>query len=176
MLNRFKSLHSSIVSCFENISVEGSSSWTPDSLTDASTLLLAIDFLSALVITSTSLNYLLALTRSLQSEAKDIVQAVSEVSNLKTVLQDLRDNVDKYYDEWFSEIEQMCIAIGTEPSLPRLCTRQTHRSNVPAQTPKEYYRCTITMPLLDHIDGLSIQQAPTDSCHWSLLGSIHPRQ
>ena len=41
-LNRFKSLHSSIVSCFETISVEGSSSWTPDSLTDASTLLLAI--------------------------------------------------------------------------------------------------------------------------------------
>ena len=107
--------------------------------------------LSALVITSTSLNYLLALTCSLQSEAKDILQAVSEVSNLKTVLQDLRDNVDKYHDECFREIERMCTAVGTEPSLPRLCTGQTHCSNVPAQTPKEYYRHTITIPLLHHM-------------------------
>lgn len=42
----------------------------------------------------------------------------------------------------------MCTATGTEPSLPRLCGRQTHRSNVPSQTPKEYYR---RIPLLDHI-------------------------
>ena len=87
-LDRFKKLHSSLVSCFETISAEGSSCWTPDSLTDASTLLLAIsttDFLSVLVITSSSLSYLTALTKSLQSEAKDIVQAVSEIDNLTSV-------------------------------------------------------------------------------------------
>ena len=153
-LDRFKKLHSSIVSCFETISTEGSSSWTPDSLTDASTLLLAIsttDFLSALVIASSSLSYLMALTKSLQSEAKDIVEAVTEISNLRAVLQDLRDNVDDYHDQWFAEVEQMCTTIGAEPSLPRLCARQTHRSNVPSQTPKEYYRRTITIPLLDHM-------------------------
>ena len=93
----------------------------------------------------------MALTKSLQSEAKDIVEAVSEIGNLTSVLQDLRDNVDKYHDEWFAEVEQMCTTIGTEPSLPRLCARQTHRSNVPSQTPKEYYRRTITIPLLDHM-------------------------
>ena len=100
-LDRFKKLHSSLVSCFETISAEGSSSWTPDSLTDASTLLLAIsttDFLSALVITSSSLSYLMPLTKSLQAEAKDIVEAVTDISNLKAVLQDLRDNVDNYHD------------------------------------------------------------------------------
>ena len=56
-LDRFKKLHSSLVSCFETISAEGSSCWSPDSLTDACTLLLAINFLSALVITSSSWNY-----------------------------------------------------------------------------------------------------------------------
>ena len=153
-LDRFKKLHSSLVSCFETISSEGSCCWTPDSLTDASTLLLAIsttDFLSALVITSSSLSYLMALTKSLQSEAKDIVEAVSEIGNLTSVLQDLRDNVDRYHEEWFAEVEQMCTALGTEPSLPRLCARQTHCSNVPSQTPTEYYRRTITIPLLDHM-------------------------
>ena len=50
-LYQFEKLHSSLVSCFETISAEGSSCSTPDSLTDAITLLLAIsttDFLSAL--------------------------------------------------------------------------------------------------------------------------------
>ena len=153
-LDRFKKLHFSLVSCFETIAAEGSRCWTPDSLTDASTLLLAIsttNFVSALVITSSSLNYLMALTKSLQSEAKDIVEAVSEIGNLTSVLQDLRDNVDKYHDEWFAEVEQMCTKIGTEPSLPRPCARQTHRSNIPSQTPKDYYRQTITIPLLDHM-------------------------
>ena len=68
-LDQFKKLHSSLASCFETISAEGSSCWTPDSLTDASILLLAIsttDFLSALVITSSSLSYLMALTVSSQ--------------------------------------------------------------------------------------------------------------
>lgn len=150
-LDRFKKLHSSLISCFETISAEGSRCWTPDSLTDASTLLLAIsitDFLSALVITNSSLSYLMALTKSLESEAKDIVEAVSEIGNLTSVLQDLQDNVDRYHDEWFAEVEQMCTAVGTEPSL---CARQTHRSNVPSQMPTEYYRRTITIPLLDHM-------------------------
>ena len=106
-MDRFKKLHSSLVSCFETISAEGSSCWTPDSLTDASTLLLAIsttDFLSALVIASSSLS-LMALTKSLQSEAKDIIEAVTEISNLKTVLQNLRDIIDDYHDQWFAEVE-----------------------------------------------------------------------
>ena len=91
-LDRFKKLHSSLISCFKTISAEGSLCWTPDSLTDASTVLLAIcttDFLSELVITSSSLSYLMALTKSLQSEAKDIVEAVSEIGNLTSVFQDL---------------------------------------------------------------------------------------
>ena len=45
----------------------------------------------------------------------------------------------------------MCTTVGTEPSLPRICARQTHRSNVSFQTPTEYYRRTITISLLYHM-------------------------
>ena len=41
-LDRIKKLYTSIVACFENISAEGSRMWSPDSVTDASTLLLVI--------------------------------------------------------------------------------------------------------------------------------------
>ena len=153
-LDRFKTLYPSIAACFESISSDGSAKWTPDSLTDASTLLLAIsttEFLSALVIASGSLNYSLALTRSLQAEAKDIVQAVAEIDHLKTVLRDVREKVDVYHGKWFSKVEEMCECVGIQPSLPRRCGRQRHRSNVPAQTPTEYYRRTITVPMLDQL-------------------------
>ena len=50
-LDRIKKLNSSNVACFENISAEGSRMWSPDLVTDASTLLLVItrtEFISAL--------------------------------------------------------------------------------------------------------------------------------
>ena len=37
------------------------------------------------------------------------------------------------------------------PSLPRVCERQCHSSNVPAQTPSEYYRRNLSIPVLDHL-------------------------
>ena len=106
-IDRFKHLHSSIVACFESISTEGSSLWSSDAVTDASTLLLAItttEFISALVITNECLQYFLGLTRSLQQEAKDIVQAVSEVTTLTSTLEEVRENVDSYHSEWFKTV------------------------------------------------------------------------
>ena len=140
-LQRFLKLHSSVVACMETISSEGVRNWTPDSVTDASTLLAisTTEFISALVIATECLKYLLGLTRSLQAEAKDIVQAVSEINTVKSTLQDLRNNVEKYHNEWFADVEKMCESIGVEPSLPRLCGRQRHRSNIPAQTPSELF-------------------------------------
>ena len=90
----------------ESISSEESSKWSSDSLTDSCTLLSAIrttDFLSALVITYACLKYLLALTRSLQAEAKDIIQAVSEI-NHKAALRDVRDNICMHHSKivWHS--------------------------------------------------------------------------
>ena len=68
-LDRVKCLYSSIVACFESIAADGSHKWSPQSLTDAHTLLLAItttEFISALVITNECLHYFLGLTHSLR--------------------------------------------------------------------------------------------------------------
>ena len=105
----------------------------------------------SLVITNACLNYLLALTRSLQAEAKDIIQAVSEISHVKAALCDVRDNIEVHHSEWFSTVEQLCANVGIQPSLPRVCGRQRHRSNVPAETPSEYYRRNLSIPVLDHL-------------------------
>ena len=123
-VQRFKDLFCPIVCCFESISTESSKHWSPDSLTDASTLSIAItttDFISALVITSHSLSCLKPLTKSLQAESKDVVEAVQEIDHLKQVLATKRENVDSLHSEWFMEVEQLCGSVNVEPSLPRLC-------------------------------------------------------
>lgn len=115
-LDRFQMLHPSIVACMESISMEGTSKWSSDSLTDASTLLLALsttEFLGALVITNATLRYLLGLTRSLQAEAKHIVQAVSEVNSVKATLHEVRENVDQYHSKWFADVQQTYDSIHT---------------------------------------------------------------
>lgn len=120
-LVRFQTLHPSIVVCMESISSEGSSKWSPDTLTDSCTLFSAItttDFLSALVITNACMKHLLALTRSLHAEAKDILQAVSEINHVKAALRNVRDNIDVHHGKWFSIVEQICADIGIQPSLP----------------------------------------------------------
>lgn len=79
------------------------------------------------------------------------MSAVKEIETVTATIQDVRENVHKHHDEWFLTMESMCSSVGTVPSLPRRCGRQTHRSNTPADTPGEYYCRTITIPLLDHL-------------------------
>ena len=153
-LHIFQSLHISIVGCMERICRDGPSLWSSDSLTDARSLQLAVtttDFICSLVITNSCLKYLQALTTNLQAEAKDIVEAVKEISSVKAALNNARSNIDEHHNRWFRTVEQMCSKVGVEPSLPRRCGRQIHRSNVPADTPSAYYCRCVSIPLLDHL-------------------------
>ena len=121
-VNVFQNLFPSIIECLENISNEGTSKWSRDSVTDARGLRLAItttDFVCALIITSACLNHLHALTVSLQSEAKDIISAVGEINTVIDTIQDVRDKVDTYHAKWFETATSMLSDAGMVPSIPR---------------------------------------------------------
>ena len=150
----FKSLHQCTVTCMEGNRNDGPGFWTPDALTDARSLQLAMtttDFICAVVITNSCLKYLQALTLSLQAQVKDIVTTVNEIDNVTTILQIVRDNIGTHHSQWFSTVEKMCADVGTKPSLPRRSSRQIHRSNVPADTPSKYYCHSISIPMLDYL-------------------------
>jgi len=147
-------LHHSIVLCMEMIQDGGAHAWSADSLADARSLMLALtttDFLSALVISHMTLSYMKGITRSLQAEAKDIVAAVREVNTVTDLLQSVRDDVDRHHGDWFREVEKMGRDVDVELTLPRRCGRQMHRANTPAETPSQYVKRVITIPLLDHL-------------------------
>ena len=177
-LSVFCSLYQATVTCMESVCNDGRDLWTADTLTDARSLQLAIsttDFLCALVITNSCLQYLHALTINLQAETIDIVSAIKEIDTVIATLLNVRNNIDTYHSEWFSTVEKMCDVVGTEPSLPRRCGRQTHRSNVPADSPSQYYSRSISIPVLDHLILPEMRSRFTSHQQTAMLGlSIVP--
>ena len=115
-----------------------------DSVTDASTPLLVItrtEFISALEITNECLQYLRGLTTSLQEEAKDIVQTVSEIKTLTSSLKQVRENVDSYHSRLFKTVSKMCNEVGTTHQCPGYVvvsiTEQAYQHLIPLNTLEE---------------------------------------
>eukprot|EP00117_Sycon_ciliatum_P011780 scpid47775/ scgid13111/ 52 kDa repressor of the inhibitor of the protein kinase; 58 kDa interferon-induced protein kinase-interacting protein; Death-associated protein 4; THAP domain-containing protein 0 len=155
-LEAFLNLLPSLVVCFQEISEAPAAAWSRDSLIDAKGLLSRVtttEFMSALVITNKCLGYVRGITSSLQSEARDIVHAMADVHTVQETLEKVRADVDKHHGDWFKVVESTCAKMNVNPSVPRSCGRQTHRDNVPADTPSEYYKRSISIPLLDHMVG-----------------------
>jgi hypothetical protein len=153
-LTTFSELYDAILDCLDTIYHEGRRLWSSDAVTDAHGLQLAIsncDFISAFIITNSCLQYIHGLTISLQGTSIDILYAVKEIDATIATIQQVRDNIETYHAEWFIKIERMCATAGITPTIPRICQRQTHRSNLPAETPSQYYLRNISIPFLDHV-------------------------
>lgn len=54
-----------------------------------------------------------------------------------------------YHGDWFQEAARVAASLDTEPSMPRLCGRQTQRANAEADSPEEYYRRNLTVNFVD---------------------------
>ena len=131
---------------------DGPSHWSSDSLIDAQSLQLAItttDFLCSLVVTSSCLKYLQALTYNLQAEARDIVDAVQEISSVKAALNDARGNVETQGIRRLKRCTQILVYFLIRPvdvsGTPIVLTflETTHQ--------RIYYCHTISIPLLDYM-------------------------
>ena len=105
----------------------------------------------SLFITNSCLRYQQALTSNLKAEARDIVDAVHEISHVKATLHNDRSNVESHHAEWYQKVEEMCSDVGVVPDFPRRCGRQTHHSKTPGDSLSTHYCHTISIPLLDHL-------------------------
>ena len=70
----------------------------------------------------------------------DVYEAYTNSNNVTDDLQDVRDNIEDNWTEWFDL-----------SSILRRTNQQQHHDNVPAQTPSDYYKRAVAIPLLDHL-------------------------
>ena len=90
------------------------------------------------------------LSQLLQKVDIDLRTAVDCVNNLQSLMKSCRDvgNNDTY-DEIYQKAADM--VSPEEISMPRIVKHQTMRSNVPAESPKNYYLRNLYYPFLDSV-------------------------
>ena len=84
--------------------------------------------------------------------ALDIVRAFHMVNYINVALQEVRDEVDSYQSQWFQQAVNLAREVGTKPSVPRTFKKQTQRDNTESSCAEEYYRRTLTIPFVDHLN------------------------
>ena len=72
-----------------------------------------------MVITQRVLSYTTSITHSLQSESRDIMEAVAHIETLRDILQSVREDIYRHHRNWFTDVEKMCTEVGTKMSIPR---------------------------------------------------------
>ena len=80
----------------------------------------------------------------MQTQSKDNCEAFSDIKCVQLALENARAQVDT---TCFQEAIDMSKSVGAPgPALPRVCNRQRHRCNIPADSPQEYYQGVVTVP------------------------------
>jgi hypothetical protein len=128
------------------------SQWRDSAAASASSYMAGLqkpEFLVAMLVMNRVLGITKQLSVSLQQVNKDLSRCISEVEQVKKIIQKFRDNADGEFAEIINEAE--CL-LGEEIQLPRLCGRQRNRTN-PGEsiTALDYYRRTLYLPFLDGI-------------------------
>ena len=95
------------------------------------------------------------------------------MSNVQLDLALLKSNCEEEFHLWFNEITTSADKLNISVSIPRIASRQVHRSNAPTDSPESYYRRNIMIPFLDHITmELEERFGPIHQTNVKLFGLI----
>ena len=81
-------------------------------------------------------------TSQLQGQNIDIIKGLQDMSTIKHALQTARNSIDIYHNGWFDEAVALANSVDAIVYSPRLCKRQTHQSNNPADDVSVYFNLT----------------------------------
>ena len=94
--------------------------------------------------------YNIHLSQKLQGRALDIVMAYQEINTVIEDMTEIRNNIETVYKRIYNQAVRIAEKMDVEPMLPRIAKRQQNRNNVQTtDTPEEYYRIVLAIPMLD---------------------------
>lgn len=76
-----------------------------------------------------------------------MASARADVAAVRSKMAKFRESCDQYHAVWYSAAVELAEDMDIEPTIPRRCSRQVNRANLPG-TPEEYFRRVVTLPLL----------------------------
>ena len=150
--------------------------WDTTSRSDAQQILAAITNFEFIVVFLTAyqyLSHLAGITVKLQKRTLDIIKAYEEITEISKVYKDERKNIDAGFAKIFDQSIRIADKVGSTVGMPRIASRQQHRSNAAATTPCKYFQINVAIPLLDHIIGFIDQQfSKSSTMAIKLLGLV----
>ena len=121
-LNVFDELFTYVVETLEYFSVDPESTINRDtsinvqaSLTHISNL----NFIVSLVITRKVFDFIHSVTALLQPKSNDIINGFELIGSLIDLMSNIRVNIEKYHNEWYSEASKLAQKIKVNESVPR---------------------------------------------------------
>ena len=114
------------------------------------------EFIVTQVVTRSILDYLLPVTRKLQTKDLDVAQSMDLIQNLKLTISNLRNSVENYHENCYNKAKKPAEKVDISQAniiKPRTCSRQIYQSNQPVQNTKQYFRVSLTIPFLDHVSA-----------------------
>jgi hypothetical protein len=109
------------------------------------------DFLISLEIVAELFSYTKMLSLVLQSSKLELSKAYSHVKDVIDVIGNIRENSVSEFEKYFKNASDKSALVGEEIRIPRLCGRQTTRSNIDTNSPIEWYRINIFLPFIDYL-------------------------
>ena len=110
------------------------------------------DFIANLVITYSVLEFSLLITQTLQSKKNDLSDAKGMVKSLLNNVAVARRDVEEFHDKRFAQALLIARRLNIPVSKPRANRRQIFRENHPTETISDFYRVSLTIPLLDTLE------------------------
>lgn len=92
----------------------------------------------------------LPLSKLLQMQNIDLIEAMSLADNVSDVLKNIRNNADEDFKKLFLKVKEKCMSLDIEITLPRLTNIQKNRFNVKTTCSNEYYKISLFIPFLDN--------------------------
>ena len=132
-------------------------SWDGETITKANGFLFQLQSSTFLVVFQILMQFfqiLREVTVKLQSKAMDVVCAYKKVNEVVSTLKSMRNKSTTEFKKQFSEATKLGKLLHGnqfELTIPRLSSRQAHRSNPPSTTPEEYYRISPYNDFLSHV-------------------------
>ena len=140
--------------CLEAIVYSAPTDWNREIRSDVQSLLLAMPCHSSNSwLHWYSLKKSLHTQKGLQEHYFDFVRAHQDIESVRTTIRDVRSRVDDFHSQVYQEVLMLSQSVDVVEAAPQQANRQHHRQNNPADNTSNYYKCNLTIPILDHLSS-----------------------
>ncbi len=116
-----------------------------------SSIISSFDFIITLVVVRNCLGYTRSATIQLQSARIDILKGLAEISMIRKSVQTARNLIDQYHNCWFKDASNIANKVDAVTKCPRICKRQTPRTNTPSNDVASHFKVNLSIPFLDNL-------------------------